>query len=186
MVRMPRIVFRPHYERTFRSAWPTYLLWFATQPTRNGHEDIIDLFTYGTLMDADIMAALLGRSLTFQKALLNGYARHPVVQACYPGLIPAGNAQTEGTVYRSLQPEDWPILDWFEDTLYERQAAIAELDNGNQVDVQVYVVQADQVSALNLDADWCFQNFKLHDYHEYLPMCHEARAHYFQQKRSPS
>jgi hypothetical protein len=137
-------------------------------------------------MDAEIMAALLGRSLTFQKGLLSGYARYPVAEACYPGLIPAGNARTEGTVYRSLQPEDWPILDWFEDTLYERQAAIAELDNGNQVDVQVYVVQADHVSALNLDTNWCFEYFKLHDSQEYLAMCHEARTHYFQQKQSHS
>lgn len=143
----------------------------------------MELFTYGTLMDADIMNVLLGRTLTFRKGFLNGYARHPVESTCYPGLIPAENAQTKGIVYHGLLPDDWPLLDWFEDVLYSRETVLVEMDTGPLVEAQVYVVQPDQVSALNLDADWCFEKFKREDYPTYAPMCRDARVQYLQQKR---
>lgn len=134
----------------------------------------MELFTYGTLMDADIVAALLGRTPPFRPGVLTGYARHPVRNACYPGLVRSVDARTEGRVYRGLNAEDWSILDEFEDVLYARQAAEVELDGGQRVTAQVYVVPPENRSFLDLDRPWCFEDFKRREYPAYLLMCQSS------------
>src|SRR6185369_5509088 len=50
------------------------------------------LFTYGSLMCADIMAAVVGDQLRCTPAILSGYRRFLVRDEYYPGVIPDAQA----------------------------------------------------------------------------------------------
>ena len=71
-------------------------------------------FTYGSLMSEDIMSAVSGVCAAYCSAKLDGYRRHPVIGAEYPGMVARAGHQVCGELYLDLPPSAWPRLDRFE------------------------------------------------------------------------
>ena len=80
-----------------------------------------NLFAYGTLMWPEVLERVIGRRLTGEAAVLQGYRRLRVKNEPYPVIIPAAGAAVEGMVYRSLTAEEFRRLDLFEGEEYARR-----------------------------------------------------------------
>lgn len=66
-------------------------------------------FFYGTLLDPDVMATVIGRRLppaAYQPAVLPGYARRRVKGGSYPIVLRDRRAAVEGAVVAGLSPRD--------------------------------------------------------------------------------
>ncbi len=99
------------------------------------------LFTYGSLMWADIMAAVAGATFPAESAVLPGFCRLCVRDEQYPGVVPAEQGVVAGIVYRGLGSEAWARLDRFEGEMYVRQPVLVRNASGSMAQVQCYVVQ---------------------------------------------
>lgn len=128
-------------------------------------------FTYGTLMCADIMAAVCGHAVRGEAATLRGYARHPVRDERYPGIRPDPRASVFGVVYRALGAEALARLDAFEGAQYQRRPVGVRLGNGEDIAAETYVFHPG-LHHLLLPGDWCYEAFlntgKAEFMHRYL------------------
>ena len=57
-----------------------------------------NLFTYGTLQNAEVLAQVVGRSWPSSPALLDGYARYRVNDKPYPAIVEQPGAQVQGSL----------------------------------------------------------------------------------------
>ena len=101
------------------------------------------LFTYGTLMQASLVATLIGRIPSNEPATLEGYQRYRIKDAPYPAIIP-GTGEVVGCVYHGLTEDELSRLDSYEGSGYERENVIV----GTQQDTAptpclTYVLAAD-------------------------------------------
>lgn len=74
-------------------------------------------FFYGTLLDRDVTALVLGRRLppqAFKPAILSGHARWRAKGASYPVVVPDPRGEVEGAIVGSLSPRDVACLSGFE------------------------------------------------------------------------
>jgi len=79
-----------------------------------------NLFTYGTLQNAEVIAQVVGRSWPSSPALLEGYARYRVNDKPYPAIVEAPGAQVHGSLYSGVTQRELERLDDYEGELYER------------------------------------------------------------------
>lgn len=115
-------------------------------------------FAYGSLMCADIMSQVAGRSLDGVVAVLPGHARHPVAGEDYPGLVPDPAGRVEGVLYRGVDAAALARLDAFEGDLYERLAVAVEVPGGGPVTAWCYVFRP-ACRHLLLPGEWRFEAF---------------------------
>jgi len=115
-------------------------------------------FTYGTLMCADIMAAVCGYAPEAGSALLPGYARHPVRGEDYPAIVAEPAQQVAGRLYAGISAGAWERLDRFEGNQYQRQLVLLRLDDGRSIDAWAYVFRPHYRSLL-LPGEWDFDAF---------------------------
>src|SRR5687767_13312084 len=107
---------------------------------------LLPLFIYGSLRDPRVRAQLFGprSDLTTCPATLRGYMRQTVPSFDYPFLVPADAAaedQVTGELLLGLWPDDYAVLDGYEDLdegLYLRAAVTVETPHG-PVDAWAYV-----------------------------------------------
>ena len=81
------------------------------------------LFVYGTLRDADLLAAVLGRPLRAGEALAAvapGFRATHYPDRIYPALIRAPGGAAEGLLLTGLSPFELDLLDQFEGEEYRR------------------------------------------------------------------
>ena len=104
---------------------------------------MVNVFTYGSLMCADIMATVSGVNPLSESALLGNYRRYAVLGEDYPALIAEAGAQTQGLLYRNISDEALRRLDVFEGDYYQRCELDVALLDGRQVTAQTYVFRAD-------------------------------------------
>jgi gamma-glutamylcyclotransferase (GGCT)/AIG2-like uncharacterized protein YtfP len=109
-------------------------------------------FAYGSLMYADIMARVCGRTLAGVPASLAGYRRAPVRDEDYPGLVAAPGGRVTGVLYRGLPAEAWTRLDAFEGEMYRRARVRVECADGG-AEAWAYLVRDEYAGAL-LAGDW--------------------------------
>src|SRR5262245_36233307 len=84
------------------------------------------VFAYGTLELPELVLAITGRRFESEPAVLDGFARSRVRGAEYPGIAPAPDARTDGTLYHEVDDASLAALDRFEGDLYERcEVAVA-------------------------------------------------------------
>ena len=91
------------------------------------------LFVYGTLMDAQIMALLLGRvpvGGTIRQGRAYGFRAVLMPQRSYPGLARAAGEWVAGQIVSGLAKEDWRRLDNFEGEEYVRSHIKVQTANG--------------------------------------------------------
>lgn len=116
------------------------------------------VFTYGSLMCADIMSAVSGVNTVPESALLGNYRRYAVLSEDYPALIAEAGAQTPGLLYRNISDEALRRLDVFEGDYYQRCERVVALLDGRQVRAQTYVFRTDY-RHLVADWSWSFEHF---------------------------
>jgi gamma-glutamylcyclotransferase (GGCT)/AIG2-like uncharacterized protein YtfP len=118
----------------------------------------MNIFTYGTLMIADVMYAVTTRKFRFVEANLRGYARFTVKGASYPGIIPVTEAVTEGIIYFDVDELSLERLDEFEGDLYRRTPIQAETERGKILNAETYVIKPEHRDYLSLQK-WDVEEF---------------------------
>jgi gamma-glutamylcyclotransferase (GGCT)/AIG2-like uncharacterized protein YtfP len=85
----------------------------------------MDLFVYGTLMDDDLVARLIGRRLRKEAAALPGY-RKLAPAGNYPYIVSDAAASVTGFLLRGLDAAALAALDRYEDEgrLYRRTQVV--------------------------------------------------------------
>lgn len=81
------------------------------------------LFIYGTLQDADVCEAVLGRTVAqgdITPAEAPGFAIYQVANTSYPCLLPATGQIAKGALLSNLTADDLALLDQFEGVNYAR------------------------------------------------------------------
>ncbi|CCG41792.1 gamma-glutamylcyclotransferase family protein [Magnetospirillum molischianum] len=109
------------------------------------------MFFFGTLMDADVLALVLGHSLDAvrtEPALVRGVRRVHVAGRSYPMLRPHPGGRVEGHLVGGLTPLDRARLAYYEGWEYD-VGTIAAIDSaGRMVTAGIYVcppqIQADE------------------------------------------
>jgi gamma-glutamylcyclotransferase (GGCT)/AIG2-like uncharacterized protein YtfP len=99
------------------------------------------IFTYGTLMIPEVMYAVTTRKFRFDNAILRDYARFTVKGESYPGIIPVTDAVTEGIIYFDVDELSLERLDAFEGDLYQRTSIQVEMEGGEVINAESYVVK---------------------------------------------
>ena len=116
------------------------------------------IFTYGTLMIPEIMYAVTTRRFRFKNAILRGYARFTVKGESYPGIIPVADAVTKGIVYFDVDELSLERLDVFEGDLYQRTSILAEMERGEILNAEAYVVKPEFRNHLS-SSEWNIKEF---------------------------
>lgn len=105
------------------------------------------LFVYGTLQDADVLAAVLGRDVdmaALRRASAPGYRAVTHPGRVYPALaVQAGDA-APGLLLEAISPLDRAVLDAFEGDEYHRRP-IEVLVDGSSLVAEAYL-PADHIS----------------------------------------
>ena len=116
------------------------------------------VFTYGSLMFADVWQRVVAGQYRSAPAILPGYFRHALHDVSYPGIIPAAHASVTGVVYFDVSDADLLALDHFEGTDYRRIEASAIGTDGAPVQVQTYLfLHASRLTGL----PWIPESFDL-------------------------
>lgn len=118
-----------------------------------------NVFTYGTLMCAEVMRSACGALPTASPARLDGFSRHPVAGEDYPGIRPQTDAQVEGLLYLDLTPTQFAQLDRFEGAQYVRQPVTVTLPDGRRLSAHTYVF-AEAFRHLLLPGEWDYAGFE--------------------------
>ena len=118
----------------------------------------VHVFTYGTLMCADIMRAACGGLPAASTARLDGFSRHPVAGEEYPGIRRAPGASVKGVLYHDASAAQLARLDAFEGSQYVRQSVAISLDDGRRLNAQTYVFADEQLHLLQ-PGDWNYTAF---------------------------
>ncbi|KAL1862715.1 hypothetical protein Daus18300_008359 [Diaporthe australafricana] len=79
------------------------------------------LFAYGSLLIDEVIAALLDRVPEHEPARAPGYRVSQLPGQSYPGLVHDGSSEAPGRIYCGISPEEWALLDAFENPMYEVQ-----------------------------------------------------------------
>lgn len=89
------------------------------------------LFIYGTLQDADVLAAVLGRPVdtaTLRRAQAPSYRAVSYPGRVYPALVKADADTAPGLLLESLSALDLAVLDAFEGEEYRREGIAVVVD----------------------------------------------------------
>lgn len=103
-------------------------------------------FFYGTLIDRDVMALVIGRRLppqAFEPASITGFTRHRAAGASFPVLKSSPAGRVHGVVVRGLSDRDVALLNAYEGRGYcvvPRRV----WQNGSQIIVSVFKSMADR------------------------------------------
>jgi hypothetical protein len=95
----------------------------ADQPRRKDHAQLSGqtFFFYGSLMDDDLLEAVLGRKadrLTFAAGWLPGYAAEIAERYSFPTLVENRAGRVHGVIVKNLTAADVERIAYFEDTEY--------------------------------------------------------------------
>ncbi|SFP73655.1 Gamma-glutamyl cyclotransferase, AIG2-like [Actinomadura madurae] len=76
------------------------------------------LFVYGSLQFPEVLFALIDRVPDHEPVAAEGWRVTTLPGRVYPGLVPARTTAT-GYLLTGLTPQEWQVLDAFEDPVYE-------------------------------------------------------------------
>lgn len=111
-------------------------------------------FFYGTLLDPDVMAIVIGRRLPpcrFEAATLPGYVRRRAKGASYPIVLPDSRGEVEGAVVGGLSTEDVARLAAYEGPGYRSAQRKIRMKDGF---VSVYVFEPVEERFEPVDGRW--------------------------------
>ena len=132
------------------------------------------VFTYGTLLLAEVMEAVAGARHASVPARLDGFERVCVRGAVYPGARAAASAAIDGVLWLDVGDDALARLDRFEGEMYERRAVrVATADGARSA--QAYVVPPAYAHLLD-DAPWDVERFRREHLARYLEHCRTGEA----------
>lgn len=119
------------------------------------------IFTYGSLMFAQVWQPLVAGRYRSEPAVLSGYRRFAVPGVAYPGIVAAPGQQVAGLLYRDVEADDLARLDLFEGAEYRRDALPVTLADGSALQAETYVwLDHARLS----DAAWLPEAFRLREF----------------------
>lgn len=127
------------------------------------------LFAYGTLRFAAVLQALLGRVPTAAASAAEGWRAAALPGRCYPVLVP-GSGRADGLLLTDLAPNEWRVIDEFEDDFYDLTALT--LTEGQRA----YCYACPHMPWLELDGDWDAQSFARRALPGFVAECRQWRA----------
>lgn len=127
------------------------------------------VFTYGTLLIAEVMEAVAGRRFASVAARLDGFERVCVRGAVYPGARAAPAGSIAGVLWLDVDPAAVARLDRFEGDLYERRP-VQVVAGDRRHDAQAYVVPATFADRLD-PRPWDLDDFRRRHLARYLERC---------------
>src|SRR5262245_16810183 len=98
------------------------------------------LFTYGTLMEADVWTRVAREECASVPAVLHGYEARRLEGESFPGLVEAPGASTRGLLYLDVSDAAMARLDAYEGECYDRIAVPVQREDGAVVEAQVYLI----------------------------------------------
>lgn len=116
------------------------------------------LFTYGSLMCADIMHRVSGCQAQSTEAVLTNFHRSKICGEDYPGIVPRSGFTVQGVLYLSLSEEALRRLDIFEGDLYERQEVEVVSKEHGRCLAMTYVVRPMYRDRLS-NEEWSYSHF---------------------------
>lgn len=120
-----------------------------------------NVFTYGSLMFAEVWRPLVSGRYPSEPAVLAGYRRFAVPGVAYPGIVAAPGAEVAGLLYRDVGADDLARLDRFEGAEYRRDALPVTLADGSVLVAETYVwLDHGRLS----DAAWLPDAFRLREF----------------------
>lgn len=121
-------------------------------------ETSLPYFFFGTLMDPDVLAIVLGRaaaSIEHEAARLDGYRRHRVFGESYPILRPAPDTAVDGLLVPSLSPGEAARVAFYEGEEY-RPVPLTVVSASGPRDALVFVDDG----GLSTDGEWDFERWR--------------------------
>jgi gamma-glutamylcyclotransferase (GGCT)/AIG2-like uncharacterized protein YtfP len=119
----------------------------------------MNVFTYGTLMFAEVWRAVAGRDFANLEGTAAGYAIYRVEGAQFPGILAVGGHEcVRGVIYLDVDEAALARLDRFEDDFYERQTLWIDCDDGERRAAEAYVVP-DRNRAVLSHEQWNKEDF---------------------------
>jgi len=100
----------------------------------------MNLFTYGSLVFAEVMCAVTGRSFAHEPARLPGWTRVCIRGTRFPGVRAHPSLATSGVLWRDVDARSLERLDRFETHHYERRTLRVRTAAGENVSAEVYVI----------------------------------------------
>lgn len=127
------------------------------------------VFTYGTLLVAEVMEAVAGGCFASVPARLDGYERVCVRDAVYPGARAMAGTAIDGVLWLDVIDEALLRLDRFEGEMYERCRVTVATADGPR-DAQAYVVAPAHQHLLDREP-WDLDGFRRRHLASYLERC---------------
>lgn len=119
----------------------------------------MNIFTYGTLMDREIMATVSGCTPERMAATLRNFVRYRIKKEEYPGIIPHDGGKVAGILYLDVPSSAIERLDLFEGQMYMRiPVEVCEADSGLLRMAMVYAIKPEYADRLSGD-DWDYEIF---------------------------
>ncbi len=105
------------------------------------------VFTYGSLMFADVWTRVVEGDYRSLRARLDDHARFEVRDQTYPGMVAQQNSRVEGVLYLDVDDADLARLDQFEGDDYVRATLGVACEDGSARAAEAYVYRlADRLS----------------------------------------
>jgi len=104
----------------------------------------VDFFFYGTLMDGDVLAAVIGRRLApdhVDAAVLRGYRRVYVADAWYPMLISDPGGDVTGCLAAAIDGREADRISRYEGVEYDLQTVAVTGTRRGPVQAQIYMAR---------------------------------------------
>ena len=119
----------------------------------------MNIFTYGTLMDAEIMQTVTHQKYTGKSVVLLGFERYGVRDEPYPGIVEKEGGTVEGILYSGVNDDSVHRLDVFEGEMYDRrEVLVSPVDGDDQISAMAYVVRPGYRHLLTAER-WDFETF---------------------------
>ena len=110
-----------------------------------------NVFTYGSLMFADVWGRVVAGGYRPIDASLEHHARFAIAGETYPGMVALRDARVAGVVYLDVDADDLERLDRFEGDDYRREPIVVACADGTTRPADTYVYR--RVERL-LEAPW--------------------------------
>jgi gamma-glutamylcyclotransferase (GGCT)/AIG2-like uncharacterized protein YtfP len=119
----------------------------------------MNLFVYGTLLDAEVMRTVAGADHVSEPSTLSGYVRRRVSGEVYPAIVERPGASVSGLTYLDVSPASFARLDRFEGALYERRMVVTQGARTARLPAYAYVLSPAATARLSEEA-WSLEAFQ--------------------------